>query len=89
MRQPQQITDFFGHGQTLESQLDDEHLAAELDYQQWALADLRLAREARAYDEACAQAIVAGHDEPTPDMVRAFVRMFELVELDAAPNWQH
>lgn len=80
------IDDFFEPGDTLEDQLHDEVLMSDLDWQREVLQRRREAREDRAWSDADQEATELGLDEPTPEMVASYVRMYEAWELDEVPR---
>lgn len=82
----EEIEDFFEPGQSLDEELDDEHLALDLRYQEDVLSRLASERLEKAYDEAEAEARDAGLDEPTEEMVQRIVRFYEQQEKDLPPN---
>lgn len=80
------IDDFFEPGDTLEGQLEDEVLMRDLDWQQEVLLSRRNSREERAWADAEEEARELGLDDPTPDMVASYLRMYEAWELDEVPR---
>lgn len=80
------IDDFFEPGDTLEEQLDDVVLMRDLAWQREVLLTRRHSREERAWADAEDEAHDLGLDEPTPEMVASYVRMYEAWELDEVPH---
>lgn len=85
MRPFDDIDEFFEPGDTLEGELDEERLQADLEWQKDVLLQMRHVREERAYTLASDQADENGLSEPTDQMVEEWVRHLD-PEKDLPPN---